>query len=429
MEVNVKKLPGSKVEMTVSVPWDDWKGDVDTAVTELGKEMSVKGFRAGKVPREVVEKKLGKATVVLEGAERAVRRLYPAALTHAGIDGIGQPEIRLDAAEEGEALSFVATTAVIPEVSLGAWEKKVKKVNADYAGKKPEVNDEEIDAELRKLAESRAKFVTVDREAREGDMAEIDFTVTRDGVPIEGGTSKKHPIVLGKGVFIPGFEEELAGMKAGEEKIFELSFPGTYHVKELAGRPASFHVKVNLVQERQLPELTDGFAASLGSFENLAKLRESVSEGMLDERKKELEEKRRTEILEAVVSVAEAELPELLVDEEVRRMVSEFGNQASMMGMKLEDYLTRLGKTVEELGKEWRPQAEKRILSELSIARIADDREITPAREEVEEEMNRILAYAKSVEQAEKDFDLPAMYTLAQNRLRNQKLFEWLERM
>lgn len=429
MDVNVKKLPGSKVEMTVSVPWDDWKGDVDAAVTELGKDMNVKGFRAGKVPRDVVEKKLGKTPVVLEGAERAVRRLYPAALADAKADGIGQPEIRLDAAEEGGALSFVATTAVIPEVSLGAWEKKVKAVNASYAKKKADVKEEEIDEELRKLAESRAKFVTVGREAHEGDMTEIDFTVTRDGVPIEGGTSKKHPIVLGKGVFIPGFEEEVAGMKAGDEKTFELAFPEEYHVKELAGRPASFHVKVNLVQERQLPELTDEFAKSLGSFENLGKLRESVSEGMVEERKKELEEKRRTEILEAVVAVAEAELPEILVDEEVRRMVSEFGNQASMMGMKLEDYLTRLGKTAEELGKEWRPQAEKRILSELSIAKIADDRDISPSREEVEEEMNRILAYAKSVEQAEKDFDLPAMYTLSQNRIRNRKLFEWLEKM
>lgn len=427
MEVNVKRLPESKAELAVSVPWDEWKTDVDEAVAELGKDMKVEGFRPGKIPRDVIEKRLGKTTVVLEGAERAIRRLYPDALISEKLDGIGAPEIKLEGADEGATLAFTAVTAVIPEVKLGNWEKAVKSINKKHAKEEIVVSDKEKETELQKLVESRAKFVTVDRAAREGDMVETDFEVTRDGVSIEGGTSKKHPVVLGKGVFIPGFEEHLTGMKAGEEKEFELTFPESYHVKDLAGKKGTFHVTVNLVQERELPELDDAFATSLGNFENLDALRKSVSEGMLAERKQKAEEKRRTEILEAIVESAEAELPQVLVESEVKRMIAEFGNQAASMGMQLTDYLAKLGKTEEELATEWLPQARKRILSELSIAKLAADNEIRPEQEAIEEEMNKILAYAKSVEAAEKDFDLPAMYTLAQNRLRNQKLFEWLE--
>lgn len=427
MNVQVKRLPESKVELSVTASWDEWKGDVEAASKELAKDVNVRGFRPGKAPKDVIEKKLGKTTVVLEGAEHAVRRLYPEALTREKVDGIGQPEIRLEGAEEDGDLSFVATTTVMPEVALGSWEKPVKAVNAAHAKAKPKVEDGEVDEELRKLAESRTAFITVDREARMGDMVETDFVVTRDGVPIEGGTGKNHPVVLGKGVFIPGFEEEVVGMGAGSEKSFELTFPETYHEKTLAGRPATFSVTVKLVQERRVPELSDEFAASLGNFGSLAKLRESIAEGMLEERKKELDEKRRIDILEAIVGTAKAEIPEMLIEGEVKRMIAEFGNQASMTGMKLEDYLSRLGKTEEDLAKEWRPQAGKRILSELAIGKIADDREIKPDQKEIEDEMNKILAYAKGVKQAEEDFDLPAMYTLAQNRLRNQKIFEWLE--
>lgn len=427
MDVSVKKLPESKVELSVSIGWEDWRGGIDEAVAELGKDMKVQGFRPGKIPRDVIEKRLGKSTVLLEGAERAIRRLYPEALRAEKVDGIGAPEIKLERADEGAALDFVAVTAVIPEVKLGKWEKTVVSINKRYAKEETTVSEEEVEQELGKLAESRAKFVTVDREAREGDMVETDFVVTRDGVPIEGGSSKGHPVVLGKGVFIPGFEEEVAGMKAGEEKEFELTFPESYHMKDLAGKPAVFHVKVNLVQERELPTIDDDFAKSLGNFENLTALRKSVSEGMEAERKQKTEEKRRTEILEAIVETAEAELPEVLVESEVKRMIAEFSQQAASMGMKLEDYLAKLGKTEEELGKEWLPQAKKRILSELSIAKLAEENEIQPEQKAVEEEMNKMLSYVKSVEDAEKDFDLASMYTLAQNRLRNQKLFEWLE--
>jgi trigger factor len=429
MDIKVKKLPKSSVEMEISIPWDEWKGEIDHAAEHLAQEIKVEGFRPGKAPRAMLEKRLGKATVLIEGAEHAIDHLYPAALEQSKIEAIGKPEVRLDEVKDGEPLRFTVTTAVMPEVTLRPWEKKVKAVNESHKKAKHEVKEEDVEKELKSIAESRAKQVTVAREARDGDVVEVDFVVRQGGVPIEGGTSKKHPIVLGKGAFIPGFEEALLGMKEGEEKTVSVTFPEKYHIEMLAGKPADFEVKVLVVQERQVPELDDAFAASLGKFENIGKLRENVTEGMRMEKENEAKEKRRIAILEAIVEETEAELPEMLVESELRRMISEFGNQAAMAGMTLEDYLARGKKTEADLAKEWRPQAEKRLLSGLALEAIVKEKEVEAAQEEIEAEMNKVLAYAKSVEKAEKDLDLAAIYNAAQSRLRNEKLFELLENL
>lgn len=429
MDIKVTKLPKSRVEMEISIPWDEWKGEIDHAAEHLAQEIKVEGFRPGKAPRAMLEKRLGKATVLIEGAEHAIDHLYPMALEQSKVDAIGKPEVRLDEVKDGESLRFTVTTAVMPDVTLRPWEKKVMAVNEEHRKTKHEVSAEDVEKELRNIAESRAKQVAVMREARDGDVVLVDFVVRQGGVPIEGGTSKKHPIVLGKGAFIPGFEEALIGMKEGEEKAVRLSFPEKYHIGTLAGKPADFHVKVIGVQERQIPELDDTFASSLGKFENIGKLRENVSEGMRMEKENEAKERRRIAILEAILEEAEAEIPEMLVESELRRMISEFGNQAAMAGMTLDDYLTRGKKTEEDLAKEWRPQAEKRILSGLALDAIVKEREIEAAQEEIEAEMNKVLAYAKSVEKAEKDLDLAAIYDAARSRLRNEKLFELLENL
>jgi len=267
----------------------------------------------------------------------------------------------------------------------------------------------------------------VNRIAKNGDAVELDFDVTRGGVPIEGGAGRKHPIVLGSGTFIPGFEDEIVGMEAGGEKSFALTFPEAYHEKTLAGKPAEFHVKLLLVQEQEIPELSDEFAKSLGRFEGLDALRKSVREGMFSEKEEQKKELHRTDILDAIVSVTEAELPDVLVEGELRRMISEFSHQASMTGLSLQDYLARIGKTEEELSSEWRPQAGKRLLSQLALESIATAREVEASTEEIEAEMNKVLAYVKSVKQAEKDLDLPAIYSSIRERLRNEKVLGLLE--
>ena len=429
MDISVKKLPKSRVEMEVSIPWDEWKSEIDHAAEHLAAEIKVEGFRPGKAPRAMLEKRLGKATILIEGAEHAIDHLYPTVLERSEVDAIGKPEIRLDEVKDGEPLRFTVMTAVMPEIVLRSWEKKVKAANEKGRERKIEVSAEDVERELRNVAESRAKQVAVMREARTGDVVLVDFEVCRDGVPIEGGTSKKHPIVLGKGAFIPGFEEAILGMKEGEEKTVSLTFPDTYHMETLAGKPADFWVKVLVVQEQQVPEIDDEFVRSLGRFESVEKFRESVSEGMRMEKENEAKEKRRVAIIEAILEEAEAELPEALVEGELRQMVSEFSGQAAMTGMTLPEYLSRIQKTEEDLVRDWRPQAEKRILSGLALDFLAKERGVDASQEEVEAEMNKVLAYAKSIRKAEKDLDLPAIYHSAQSRIRNEKLFELLENL
>jgi trigger factor len=249
------------------------------------------------------------------------------------------------------------------------------------------------------------------------------------GVPIENGTSKKHPLVIGKGVFIPGFEEQIIGMKEGEEKEFELNFLENYHKKDLAGRPATFKVKMALVQERQTPEVNDDFAKSLGKFENLEALKKNVSEGIEHENEHKLKDEKRTKQIEEVIKNIETDLPDILITEEVGRMTSEFEYQLSPMGMNLDQYLAQIKKDKKELQKDWEPQAKKRVLSALALSEIAKMNDIKAEAKEVEEEMNKTLQYYKNVKDMEKNIDMERLYKYSKGVLENEKVFEYLEKL
>ena len=324
MDVSVKKLPQSKMEFTITLPWEEWKGEIDHAAIDLGKQIKVSGFRPGKVPRNVIEQRLGKQAILVEAAEHAVRHSYEHALAKEKIDAIGVPDVKLGTLAENEALTFSVVTAVMPDVKLGSWQSVVKKLNAEYAKKSDAISDDEIAKELERLASMRAKLVTVNREARLDDNVIVDFSVMQNGVLIEHGKSEKHPLVLGKGVFIPGFEEQLVGMQAGEEKTFELTFPKEYHAKHLADKPATFVVKMGIVQEREVPAVDDAFAQSLGKFTTLVELQNNMRAGLLEEKKVKNKEEHRTQILDALGEKATVEFPEILVTEELERMIREF---------------------------------------------------------------------------------------------------------
>lgn len=412
----------------MSLPWEEWKGAFEQALREVSGKVKIEGFRVGKAPRNLVEQKLGKGVIVAEAAERALHESYEKVLeAHRELDVIGRPEAEIKKSEEGGDFEYVMTTAVVPEVALVNWEAGVKKANAEAGKRTVSVDEKEIDEELRKVAESRAKFVTVMREARNGDGVLIDFRVLRDGAPIENGVSRGHRLVLGKGMFIPGFEEAILGMRAGEEKAFDLIFPTDYHAKHLSGKPARFEVTLKGVEERDVPAVDDAFAASLGKFENLEALKKSLREGMLEEKRKKQSEEHHGELIEALVSASSADIPEVLLAEETGKMFAEFELQLSNMQTSLDDFLAQAKKTREDLEKDWAPQAKRRVLSALALEKIANDRDITPSNEEVEAEMNRALQYYKSIQKAEKDIDLGRLHQYSKGRLRNEKVLAYLE--
>ncbi len=430
MQVTKKQLPESRMALTITLPWEEWQGEIAHAAEAMAKNVKLPGFRKGKVPKEVVEQRFGREAILAEAAEHAVSHSYPKALNQEGIDAIGHPAVKLENFKENEDLVYSVETDVMPTITLGSdWRKKVKKINAEADKKQEAVSDADIEAELKKVAEMRAPLITVNRPAAKDDTAIVDFEVKQDGVIIEGGKSENHPLVLGSNTFISGFEEEVVGMQAGETKTFTLSFPAEYHAKHLAGKPAEFTVTVRAIQEKQTPELNDDFAKSLGKFEGLDDLKKNVRTGMEEEMKAKATEARRVEILDALVEGTSVEYPAVLVQEEESRMLREFASQAQMMGMDFNDYLTRMGKTEEEVRKEWNPQAKKRIAAELVLQAVAKEDEIEATSEEIEEEINKTMQYYKNMEDAEKKIDLPRLYTAVKEQLQNRKTLEHLEKL
>ena len=425
----IKKLPKSEVEMKITVGWDEWKKYIDEAVAEISKEMKIPGFRSGKAPRDIVEKKVGSNMILEEAAQKAIQATYPQILEKEKVEAIGQPKAEILKIAEGNDFEYKIVTAVVPEAELKDWQDKIKKVNKEYRDKKAEVKDEDVEKELSQLAQSRVQLVAVEREAKDGDSVLIDFQVKRQGVPIEGGTSKNHPLVLGKGVFIPGFEENVIGMKAGEEKEFELKFPEEYHEKSLAGNPATFSVKLNAVQERKTPEVNDAFAKSLGKFETLEELKKNMGEGLLKEKAEQLKEKKRAEYIEKLVESTKAELPEVLEHEELHRMIGELEMQLSGMGITFDKYLEQIKKSQDDVEKEWQPQAEKRILAALALEKVAKEKEIEVPAEKIEAEINRTMAQYKNVKDVEKNIDLAKLYNYVKGNLQNEEVLEMMEKM
>lgn len=425
----MKKLPKSRIEIKITVPREKWEKYLDVAAAEVSEELKIEGFRPGKAPRKLVEQKVGKGVLLNNAAEKAVQRSYVDFVVAEKLEVIGQPEVEIEKIEEGKDLEYVARVAVMPELEIkNSYKKDIKKINEQYKDKTPDVTEDELQLELEKLANSRVKLVTVNREVRNNDSVEIDFTVKVSGVPIEGGTSKNHPMIVGRGVFIPGFEENLIGMKEREEKEFELEFPKDYHKKDLAGKMATFQVKVKLVQERQTPAIDDDFAKSLGKFEKLETLKKNIQEGMVEENKQKLKEQKRNEYIEKIIENSTVDLPEVLVHQEIHQMLHEFEQQLQMMGMNLDQYLGQLKKDRKELEKDWEPQAEKRVKSALALKEIAKLEEIALDSKEIEEEMNKTMQYYKNVKNMEKNIDMERLYNYTKGMLENEKVFEFLDK-
>lgn len=426
----IKKLPKSEVEFEITVPWAQWEKYLDKAAAEISEELKIPGFRPGKAPRSIVEQKVGIGMLLNNAAEKAVQKSYMDFVTKEKIEVIGSPKVEIEELASGKDLKYKAVVAVMPAVAVkDGYKKDIKKVNEEFSARVSEPTEEEINHELEHLANSRVKLVTVNRAAAKDDNVEIDFSVLVDGKEIEGGHSEKHPLVIGKGVFIPGFEEELIGMSAGKEKEFELSFPEKYHKKELAGKPATFKVKVGLVQERQTPEINDDFAKSLGSFEDLEALKKNMREGIEHEKKHKLQEEKRTQYLDKIVDNTEVELPEIMIAEELKKMMHEFEHQIQSMGMDLDQYLAQIKKEKKDLEKDWKPQAEKRLKSAMALQEIVKAEEIRIDTKDIEAEMNKTVQYYKNVKDFDKNVDMEKLYSYTKGVLENEDVFQRLEKI
>lgn len=434
MNYSVKLLPKSEIEIETILPFEEFEPHVKRAAVLISEEHEIEGFRRGKAPYDIVENKFGEQAIYERAAEVAVRASYLKALEELTAKGefsverppIGKPEIVITKLAPGNELRYKVKIAVLPEVTLPDWRAIAKRVR-DKEIKDISVSEKEVEDTLQWLRESRAPSVAVARGAQKDDSVEVDFEARHGGVKIANGESKNHPLVLGKGKFMPGFEEAIMGMKAGERKEFSLVAPESWPEKSLAGKALDFNVTMKNVREKQTPELNDEFAKGLGNLSSVDALRQSVREGIGAEKREREKQRVRSLMIEAVAKDAKMDIPEALIFGELDKMGEELKSGVESMGMKWEDYLLHLKKNAEELRKDWRGEAERRARAALCLREIAKDAKIEVEEKEIAAQANEYLQKYKTIEEAEKAIDPEALREYSKWALRNEKVFELLE--
>lgn len=426
MKVDIKKLPQSEIEIFCELEPNEWGEFVLAAGKELSREVKIDGFRPGMAPTDLVEQKVGLGKILERAADMAVKKTYARVIMEKNIEVISRPEIQVLKIAKNNPFEFKAKVAVLPEVKLGDYQKiarREKKPGKDEM----KVEEKEVEKSLDYLRKSRAKYITVARPAQAGDRVEVNFLVKLNGQVIEGGESKNHPLIIGENRFIPGFEDNISGMKEGEEKKFQLLFPTDYQAKDLAGQLADFEVKMTLIQEQQLPELDDDFAKSLGKFNSLAALKDSIKEGAGLEKEQKVKEIWRVKVLEKIIKESETDLPDILVEMELDKMIEEMKANLAQVGLAVEEYFKNIKKTEADLRKEWQIKARQRVAAALILRAIAGQEKIEISGQELEAENSKFLAHYPDLGTAGREVDLERLNEYNKERLKNEKVFQLLE--
>ena len=380
VKTTTTELPDSRVRVDVEVPTEALERELNTAASQLGREMRVPGFRSGKVPPEVVLRQVGREAVLDEAVRRGLPGWYEEALADAGIQTVGDPQVDLsDLPEKGAPLAFTIEVGVVPPAQLGEYR------GVEVGRREPRVDDQEVQAELERLRESLASLETVERPAGDGDFVVMDYMGQVDGTPFEGGEGRGQVVELGSGRLIPGFEEQLAGASAGDERTVELTFPDDYPAEHLAGKDASFAVEVKEVKQKRLPELDDDFAVEAGGYDSLDELRAEIESRIGQAEERAIEAEFREAAVDAVVDQAKIEVPHELVHSKAHEMWHRTSRRLAAQGMNPEQYLSMAGKTEEELVVESESDAETALKREAVLAAIVEAEGIEVSDEEIEQ--------------------------------------------
>jgi trigger factor len=374
MKTTVTELPESRVRVEAEVPPEDVEREIAKTARQLGREMRIPGFRKGKVPPPVVIRRIGREAVLDETVRDAIGRWYADAIGEAKIAPVGDPDLNLgDLPDEGQPLTFTVEIGVRPTATLGDYK------GVEVGRREPVAADEAIDAELEQLRERAARLETVERPAAEGDFVVMDYVGSIGGEPFEGGAGRDQMVELGSGRLIPGFEEQLAGAAAGDERTVSLTFPDDYGATQLAGQEAEFAVTVNEIKEKRLPELDDDFAVDQAGFDSLQELRDDIRSKLLAADESQVEQAFREAVVDAVVREATVEVPDTLVEARARELWDRMIHSLSHQGINKDAYLRIAGKDEEELLGEAKPDAEQALRREAVIAAVIAAEGIEPA--------------------------------------------------
>ena len=387
MSVQVEKLENGMAKLTIEASAERLEEALQNAFTKNKNKISVPGFRKGKVPRQMIEKMYGPAIFYEDAANELIPEEYEKALDECEEDIVSSPEIDVTQIEKGKPFIFTAVVALKPEVKLGKY-KGVKVDKADTA-----VTDEEVDAQINKERENNARNIEVtDRPVKDGDMTVLDFEGFVDGVAFDGGKGENYPLTIGSGAFIPGFEEQMVGMNVGEEKDLNVKFPDEYHSDELKGKDAVFHVKVHAIRTKELPEIDDELAKDVSDFDTMEQFRAHKKEELEEKAKQEAKINKENEVVAKAVENATVDIPEVMIERQMDRMLNDIRYRLSMQGISLEDYCKFTGTTMDAMKAEMKGDAERRVKTQLVLDAIVKAEDIKADPEAVEKKLDEYCA-------------------------------------
>ena len=385
MSVTVEKLENNMAKLTIEVDAAVFTKALDKVYNKQKNQIQVPGFRRGKAPRKIVEKMYGQGIFYEDAVNDCINATYEDAVKECGEEVTSGPEIGAEQIEEGKPLIYTATVALRPPVTLGKY------LGVDITIQdSPEVTEEEINAELKRQQDANARIETVtDRPVQDGDMIKLDFAGTVDGEPFDGGTAADYDLTVGSGSFIPGFEDQLIGMELDEEKDVVVTFPENYGEESLAGKEAVFHCMINEIRAKTLPELNDEFADDVSEFSTLEEYTENLKQNLLDQKKKELREKKQSEAVAAAVNAAEIDIPDAMILTQARNLADQFAQNLQYQygnGLDMDTYRQYMGMTQDQFVDNMKPQAEQRIRNSLVLEAVAEAEAIEVTDEDFEAE-------------------------------------------
>ena len=423
MKYTTKVAEKSTVKITMKFDGAEWKEALQKAYLKTRGKFAINGFRKGKAPKNVIESVYGKGVFFEDALNLLFSENYGKILDkeEKKYTFVGDPDVSVDKLEE-DLVSIVAIVPVKPEVKISAY-KGMKIKEFAYI-----VKDEEVDADLARVQERNARKIDVtDRPAQNGDIVNIDFVGSVDGVKFEGGEAEGFDLTLGSGQFIPGFEDQVVGMNVGEEKDVNVTFPENYQAENLKGKPAVFAVKLNKIQGKELPELTDEFIKDATGSETVAEYKAKAKERLQKQADQRANNDTENSILDAISANAEAEIPQVMIDREIDGMVQKFEYQLMYQGLKLQDYLDFLKISVEDFRKNYEEQAKKTVLNQLIISQLIKEEKVEATEEEVDAKIaEQAASVDKTAEEYKKNMD-PRQFDYIRNDIIITKLFKTLK--
>ncbi|EAD6999982.1 trigger factor [Listeria monocytogenes] len=386
MSVKWEKQEGNVGKLTFEIEQEKVKEGLDRAFVKVRKTLNVPGFRKGKVPRQIFNQRFGEEALYQDALDILLPEVYSAAIDEAGIDPVDTPQVNIESMEKGETWVLTAEVTVKPEVKLGDYK------GLEVEKRETELTTEELEAELKQLQERQAELVVKeDAPAENGDTVILDFEGFKDGVAFEGGQAENHSLELGSGQFIPGFEEKLVGLKAGDEADIELTFPEEYHAEDLAGQPVVFKVKLHEIKTKEVPELDDELAKDIDEeVETLDELKEKISKRLQEAKEESVAQAKQEEVIAKAVENAEVDIPHAMVHHEADHLMNHFAQDLQAQGLTPELYYQFTGQTEEAMHAQMEKDAEKRVKMNLVLEAIAEAENIEPTEEAIDEEISTL---------------------------------------